>query len=252
MYYTKITFTPLEKLEITEDNVEDMDITSAIWGYTGDLLRNGQIYQNDKVLIHNDNVFQAFFFMPELDSLDEKYCNEYVNGSFIRIKERCEIAVEVLGRNTIVNPVCSCNDSSWYILYALKKDAFSPIVCGDCLKMIPTYKLPKMEIPAHIQSEIGWLADYYLIDQLWMYCGFDRFTYRQMSDIKSTLSKSGREICSAYENAIGKPFYYFLYYHSNSKKIWKTCPDCGGEWKLKDNIGNLSFKCDICRLVSYG
>jgi predicted nucleic acid-binding Zn ribbon protein len=82
-----------------------------------------------------------------------------------------------------------------------------------------------------------------------MYCGFDRFTYRQMSDVNSTLSKSGREICSAYENAIGKPFYYFLYHHP-SKKERKTCPDCGGEWRLDEDIGNLSFKCDECRLVS--
>jgi len=227
-----MTFTPLEKLEISEDSVEDMDITGIIWGYTGDLLRNGQIYHHDKVLIHNDNVFQAFFFMPELDSLDEKYCNEYVNRSLVRIKELCEISFEVIGRNTIVNPVCSCDDSTWYILFALKNDAFSPVVCGDCLNMIPIYKLPREEIPIKVQSEIGWLADYYFIDRLWMLCGFDRFTYRQMSDVNSALSKSGREICSTYENALDKPFYYFLYHHP-SKKVRKTCPVCGGEWHDK-------------------
>lgn len=251
MYYVKMTFAPFEKVEIIEDTLEDMDITHAIWGYIGDLLRNGQIYHNSHVSIHNNNMFQIFFFMPELDSLNEKYYTKDVIESCTRIKKWCEVSIEILGRNTVVNPVCSCNDSTWYILYALKSDAFSPIVCGHCLQMIPVYKLPHVENPKNMQPLIGWLADYYLIDTLWRYSSFDRFTYRQMSDIKSTLSKSGREICSAYEKVIDKPFYYFLYHDNNSKKVWETCPDCGGEWKLDEDIGILSFKCDKCRLVSW-
>jgi len=228
-----------------------MDMSGNIWGYTGDLLRNGQRYQNDCVLIHNNNVFQAFFFVPELNSLNEKYCNNYVLESLARIKKWCEIKVEVLGKSAVVNPVCSCSDSSWYILFARKIDAYSPIVCGDCLQMVPIYKLPQIEMPKASQYEIGWLADYYLIDKLWFYSSFDRFTYRQMSDIKSTLSKAGREICTTYEKALGKPFYYFLFHYSDYGRLRKNCPVCGSEWVLKDDIGNLSFKCDKCRLVSY-
>lgn len=250
MYYTKMTFTPLKKMEITENNVEDMDIAGNIWGYLGDLLRNGQVYE-DQSLIYNDNNFQAFFFMPELDSLEEKNCNRYVLESLAQIKQDYAVTHKVLGQNAVVNTVCSCRNSTWYFLYACHNYAFSPIICGDCSKMIPVYKLSQIELPKDCQSELGWQADYTLIDKLWFNSGFDHFTYRQMSNPKSKLSKTGREICAAYEKALGKPFYYFLFHYSASRRLRKKCPDCGGEWMLKDAIGHMTFKCDKCRLISY-
>jgi len=156
----------------------------------------------------------------------------------------------ILGQNAVVNTVCSCRDSAWYILYARRNYAFSPIVCGDCFKMIPLYKLSHVELSKACQPEIGWQADYELIDKLWFYSSFDRFTYRQMSDPKSQLSKAGREICVAYEKALDKPFYYFLFHYSDSGRLRKKCPDCGGDWMLEEDIDTLSFKCDKCRLVS--
>lgn len=250
MYYTKMTFTPFEKVEITENNVEDMDMTGNIWGYFGDLLRNGQIYK-EQSLIYNDGVFQAFFFMPDLDSLDEKNCNSYVLKSLSYINKEYAITAEVLGRNAVVNAACSCRDSSWYVLYTRQNYAFSPILCGDCFKMIPVYKLSQVELPKDCQSEIGWQADYELMDKLWLYSSFDRFTYRQVSDPKSTLSKAGREICATYEKVLGRPFYYFLFHYSESGRLRKKCPDCGSDWILEKDMGFLSFKCDKCRLVSY-
>ena len=251
MYYTKMTFTPFEKVELTENNVEDMDISGNIWGYLDDLRRNGQIYDKGEALIYNDNVFQAFLFIPELDSLDKKNCNTYVLKSLACIKEEYEVTSEILGRNSVINTVCSCQDSSWYILFTRRIYAFSPIVCGDCFKMIPVYRLSHVELPKDCQAEIGWQADYELIDKLWFYSSFDRFTYSQLSRPKSQLSKAGREICAAYEKILDKPFYYFLFYYSDSGRLRKKCPECENDWVLKENIGNLAFKCDKCRLVSY-
>ena len=250
MYYVKMIFASLEKIKITENNAEDMDISGNIWGYLGELHRNGQIYK-DQTLIYDDNVFQAFFFMPELDSLDEKNCNSYVIRELAAIKKEYAITYEILGKNAVVNEICSCKNSSWYILYARKDYAISPVFCGDCFKEIPVYKLSHIKLPKDCQSELGWQAEYDLIDELWFLSSFDRFTYRQMSNPESRLSKSGRKICASYEKVMKKPFYYFLFYYSESGKARKLCPVCGGDWVLKENIGVLSFKCDKCRLVSY-
>ena len=250
MYYIKMIFTPLEKVTITKNNVEDEDISGRVWGYLGSLCRNGQIYKGD-TLIYTEHVLQAFFEMPELDSLDEKNCNRYVIEALADIKKRFVVTFEVLGRNTEVNEICSCKDSSWYVLYTHRQHSASPIVCGDCLAAIPVYKFSDIELPKDLQPELGWQAEYNLIDELWYLSSFDRFTYGQMSNPKSQLSRSGREICAAYENAIGKPFYYFLFLcHSDSRKTRKLCPICDGDWALKEDIGKLSFKCDRCRLVS--
>ena len=219
-----------------------------VWGFLGDLFRNGQIYKNE--LIHHDGAFQAFFFMPEMDSLDEKYCTSYAIKGLTDIKKTYHITTEVLGSDTTVYGLCECDDPSWYILYTNQVYNMSPIVCGDCLKAIPTYKLSRVELPKNCQSELGWQWDYNLIHKLWYLSSFDRFTYRQMSDPKSQLSKLGMEICAAYENALGKPFYYFLFHSSTSGKAREQCPICGSDWKLDNNIGFISHKCDKCRMLS--
>ncbi|MCL2462464.1 MAG: Zn-ribbon-containing protein, partial [Defluviitaleaceae bacterium] len=60
-------------------------------------------------------------------------------------------------------------------------------------------------------------------------------------------------ICAAYEKALGKPFYYFLFYFDcqDASISREKCPVCGGDWMLEEKIGSISFKCDKCRLVSY-
>jgi len=249
MYYVKMTFTPFTKEEITENNVEDMDMSGDIWGYLGDLRRFGQIYK-DNMLIYSGCNFQAFFFMPELDSLDEKYCSNHVIKGHEEIKKEYAITTEVLGQNAVVNELCTCRDPSWYFLYTRRNYAISPIVCGDCFKMIPAYKLFHVELPPNCQSELGWQMDYELIDELWFLSSFDHFTYYQMSDPESQLSRSGREICAAYEKELDKPFYYFLFYYDEFEEDRKLCPICRSEWMLKENIGILTCKCDKCRLVS--
>ncbi|MCL2387789.1 MAG: Zn-ribbon-containing protein [Defluviitaleaceae bacterium] len=247
MYYIKMTFTPQSEAEITEENVEDESYN--LWGYLGDLRCNGQIYK-DFTIIYNDKTFQAFFLTPELDSIDEKNCRSYTNEKLAKIKNEYTITTEILGKNIVTEKFCTCAESSWYILYTCQSYAVSPIVCGDCLYMIPAYKFSHVQLPKACQPTLGWQADYDLIDQLWRYSSFDRFTYRQMSNPESQLSKSGREICAAYEHALNKPFYYFLYHFSDSKKSREQCPICKSDWALEENIGNMAFKCDKCRIIS--
>ncbi|MCL1872920.1 MAG: GNAT family N-acetyltransferase [Clostridiales bacterium] len=145
-----------------------MSVSGNIWGYLGELHRNGQIHK-DITLIYNDNSLQAFFFMPELDSLDEKNSSSYVVKGLMVISKDYAITSEILGRNAVVNEVYSCKNSSWYILYTHRDYTISPIVCGDCLKAIPVYKLPYIDFPKNCQHELGWQWDYELIDELWFH-----------------------------------------------------------------------------------
>lgn len=249
MYYVKMTFTPSNKINITENNIEDDIITGRIWNYLGNMSRYGQIFK-DMTLIYEKNVFHAFFLMPEIDSLDEKNCHRHTVDALADVRKKFGISTEILGSNSVVSEVCMCDDPSWYVLYGRRDYAFSPIVCGDCLKMIPAYKFLHIELPLDCPSEFGWLEDYCMINQLWFRSSFDRFTYRQMNDPESQLSKSGRKICAFFEKETKKPYYYHLFHYSDSKKNRGLCPDCGGNWILKESIGSITYKCDKCRLVS--
>jgi predicted nucleic acid-binding Zn ribbon protein len=240
-----MTFAPFEKSEITEENAEDL--AGPLWSFLGNLSRNGQAYKDE--LIHDGSIFTAFFSMPELDTLEEMNCNGFVLESFSEIRKKYRITTEILGRNAEAYKLCDCREPSWYILYTLFTCNMSPIICGDCRGMIPTYKFNHVELPKECQPILGWQREYDLITKLWLLSSFDGFTYRQQSNPKSELSKSGRDICATYEKALNKPFYYSLFYWSESGRArGKKCPVCGEAWTLKDD-DMLDYKCDKCRLV---
>lgn len=248
LYYVKMTFTPFEKVEITDENVGEL--SWPLWSFLGSLYRNGQAYKDQ--LIHDGGVFTAFFFMPELDAMEEKNCDGPVLEDLSKVRKQYEIVTEILGRDSATYKLCACKAPSWYILYTIYTYNMSPIVCGDCSGMIPAYKFNHVELPKGCQPALGWQSEYDLVTKLWHFSSFDRFTYRQQSSPNSELSKSGREICAAYEKALDKPFYYFLFHYSESGRTrGKKCPVCGNDWTSEEDIGNLNYKCDKCRLVSF-
>ena len=253
MYYIKLTFIPFHKPKTIDQNYIN-EISNVLWAYLGSLHRNGQVSEGS--LIQKDGIFYSYFFMPELDSLNEKYCEESTIKHLADIKKDFQVKTEILGKNTVPEfQTCTCQESSWYVLYTARTEKFGPIICGDCLDTIPVYKFDHRfearKDMKDIRTTLGWQKDYNLIDELWFNGYSDRFTYRQMSHPESRLSVDGMAICAAYEKALGKPFYYFMFHNWMSRKSNKMCPKCGGDWTLNEPIGDISKKCDPCRLVSF-
>jgi hypothetical protein len=93
----------------------------------------------------------------------------------------------------------------------------------------------------------SWQEIYKSIDKVWMYCLSDRFTFRQLSNPNSQLSKDGRDICTELENKLAKPVYYYIYHYN---KPLNACPSCGTPWTDSDNKKIVDLKCDACRLVT--
>jgi predicted nucleic acid-binding Zn ribbon protein len=82
--------------------------------------------------------------------------------------------------------------------------------------------------------------------------------YKQLADPKSDLSVTGRELCARIEKATEKPTFYYLmrYWCRNDGEATRTCPLCGGEWRLSDQekedktpFHRFHFRCNGCRLV---
>jgi predicted nucleic acid-binding Zn ribbon protein len=124
----------------------------------------------------------------------------------------------------------------------------SPVVCGDCGSTVPLYKLPKILGEDEYWSVLNWQRAYKACDELFMVGIGERFAYQRISKPANDLYELGKQICEAFENAIGKPFYYYLFrYYSPYKG---TCPVCGLQWKLgSDNKSFINYRCDYCRLV---
>ena len=244
----KISFIPRAPI------CDEEDISSLLWDYLGCLYKNGQILK-DYLLVKSVDSYIAFATVPDDGALDDAHNNIYVSKYLAEVKNKFEISIEIIGENMSTEKSCECAEKpEWYMLYTDWTDEESPVVCGRCGKSVPLYKLPYLRVEGtngHFEDEhfstLSWKDMYRAVDKLWMACLSDRFTFRQMHRLDSTLSKTGRYICKEFEELTGIPCYYYLF---NNRKTSSTCPSCGGNWKLTGEKTFIDYKCDNCRLVA--
>jgi predicted nucleic acid-binding Zn ribbon protein len=248
MKSVKLIFSP--KVEITDEEM----ITDLCWDYLGCLYKNGQILK-DYLFIKIVDGYIAFVTIPDDGALDDAHNNIYVSKYLDKIKNHFEIDREIIGENLNTGKTCDCAEKpNWYMLYTDWTDEESPVVCGNCGKSVPLYKLPYIRVEGtngHFEQEhfstLSWKDMYRAVDKLWIACLSDRFTFRQMHSLDSVLSKAGRYICKEIEELTGIPFYYYLF---NNRRTPSKCPSCGGNWKLAGEKTFIDYKCDMCRLVA--
>ena len=237
----RINFIPKKQIELDEDILE------PIWDFLGCLYKNGQILKNYELIEGREGLW-AFVTLPDDDALKTENNNIYVNKYLKVIQDYFNVSWKLLGRNMEQDKSCSCESPSWYMLYTDWTLLESPVVCGDCGKAVPLYKLPHiLNSEDEYYGVLGWQDAYKSTDKLWIYCLSDRFTFRQMHDPQSQLSKDGLSICKAFEEKMGTPFFYYLF---NNNRTNKTCPICGMDWKINDEKTFVDYKCKNCRLVA--
>jgi len=206
--------------------------------------------------ISEGKMFEVPFTM-EVDSLNKKHNNNYVNRQIEKIETLCnsKIAFKTLGKNYDNNTgPCECKNPRFYILFTNFLTILSPIICGSCDRAIPLYRLPMYEDDGYLPI-LSWESNYKACDTLQMNCEVgERWATNQMSAHNSQLSIQGREICKRIEVLTGKPTFYYLYNYrklSVAKDRQRKCPSCGQDWLLKKRLHNFyDFKCDTCKLIS--
>lgn len=241
MYLYKVILTPNSSKFKMSKSIENI-----IFEYMGVLYKNGQVMYNYEV-VKEETSYCVYCKFPEKTSLNKENNNRYVNEYYNKIKEIFKDELKYIGDDIEEDNICSCESTSWYMLYASYLEGETPIVCGDCGKSVPLYRLPKIMRQEEYLQELYWQRDYQNIDSLYISGLSDRFTYRQMNNPDSQLSKNGREICSEFEKVLKKPFYYYL---ANFKENLQKCPICGEAWEKNEKPKIVDFKCYNCRLVT--
>lgn len=231
------------------------DEQELIEDYLCTLYMNGQIYSDYNLIYVEQHKYKAFVNVPNLESISEKYNNEYVNRSYkyliVQIKE--------MGKNALYNPNCKCEKIPYYILSGSSETGTSsPIVCGKCGNEIPLYKAPYLFLEEEHFTLINYQKTYASVHELYMQSLSDRFTKNQLVNPKSSLNRQAFRIRKELENKIGKPVYLslsriFLDVKHDGKKINSDkCPKCGKDLiKCDYQIGLVKmFKCDDCKLIT--
>jgi len=236
----RITFTPKLNIDYNDDTLE------PIWDYLGCLYKNGQILESYD-LIEGQGCLWALVTLPDDEAIKAENNNVYANKYHNAVQELFTVSLEPLGKNMGQDESCSCKEPSWYMLYTDWTLSESPVVCGDCGKAVPLYKMPHILDTDEHHGVLGWQGAYNSTDKLWIYCLSDRFTFRQMHDPQSRLSEDGMSICKAFEEKLGKPFFYYLF---NNSRTNKKCPMCGADWKIRGEKTFVDYKCEKCRVVA--
>lgn len=241
MNYYKIKFIPLKPIK------NENEIVKLLWSYMSCLYKNGQILKSFEI-VKRDDIYLAFVTLPEDDALDKKYNNIYVTKDLNKINELFKLELELIGENLNEEKTCTCIEKPcWYMLYSRFLYVGSPIICGSCGLSVPLYKFPFIFNEKEYFSVLEWKEKYADVNSLFIDCLSDKFTYNQMNNVKSKLSKRGIEICKEFERVTDVPFYYFVYHY---EKTPITCPICKMEWKLNDQGAVVDYRCDSCRLVA--
>ncbi|NMC56703.1 MAG: DUF2310 family Zn-ribbon-containing protein [Eubacteriaceae bacterium] len=227
------------KIDFIDETISDK--SEFLFEFFAILYKNGQIHE-DYNIVENAANYIAFVTTPESNSLDKQYNSKYLDD----YSDKISITSEYIGNNLNTGEYCSCEQSSWYMLYTDYTKDESPLVCGDCGRQIPLYKVPYIMGTDEHFDIVSLQKVYRSIDRAWMYCLSDRFTKNQLSNPSSQLSKIAFKICNSLEDVLKKPVYYFLY---QPQKLPKQCPKCGQEWQDSKRKETVDFICHNCRIA---
>ncbi len=222
----------------------------------GAFRKDGHVLGRELTTVSTDRGLEAYLLVPGRDAFEEKFQNKWIARAIEELTATGLSGLEFieLGKEPTEPDSCACPEPSSYILFISYGELQSPVRCGDCFCPIPLYRLPRFESGEFVEV-VSWMEDYKSCDSLFMNSSTgERFGYREMSQVKSSLSRRGREICEYIERKTGINTYYFLqryYGRSRASEKSRKCPVCAGEWRLPERLHHLiDFKCHGCRLVS--
>ena len=219
----KIKFKP--RIAYSEDMPDTIDGVLAM------LYKNGQISEGWSIEKH-DQTYVANVVTTDDESLNPKYYNQYI----VKETENFDIEIKIVCDDTMASDSCHCLKHSSYILAVEPYMSSSPVICGDCGKEIPLYKVPCLYEEKEHYSILNFQKTYQAVLDLWFDSLSDRFTKRQITDFDSRLNQRGLDIRSELELKVDKPVYYLLRnpiggwfeFEKNNKSL-KICPKCGKE-----------------------
>lgn len=240
----------MEFLPIIDDIPHNIDIEEFLWDYLSCLYKNGQI-MNDYSLYKIENKYISIMTLSEDNSLNDAYNNEYVTKLKSQLEQYFKISLEYFGNNINYNDICTCETSSWYMMYTDYYTYESPIACGDCGKEIPLHKIPYYQEEKEHYTLLGWQRAYQSLDKLYIYSLNDRFTLRNLNNPKGTLFKIGMDIRKDLELKLHKPVYYYVFYPNEEiKRYHSRCPICNKVWEKSLNPDVVEYICKDCRLAT--
>lgn len=246
------------KLTALENDVAEqsrlLNVLIDQWRYNGQIIgREIPLYLTEDTNLQG---FAMRVICPEQTSLYPENNNAEVNHALEKA-EKCGLIFEgfqVIGDDLNSDQTASNSHPAWQMLYTTHLQSCSPLHSGENFAPIALYK--QLQNQPHLsQDVIKWQENWQACDQLQMNGAIlEHQALNEITDHQSTLTKHGRHLAQEIEKISHIPTYYYLYRvggKSLENEQHRHCPECGGNWALKEPIFEIfHFKCDQCRLIS--
>lgn len=222
-YIAKIVVYRTQQPEQDQELVEALDSLFASWRMSGRVL--GDILLTSE----SAETYSSFVMIPDQDALEQQYDNIYVKADFERIAANANQppVIEILGRDPSSAEVCSCQQSSLYVLYSYDVALESPLRCGDCGQPVPLYRIPYTYHDEEFFNIIAWNSSYQACDKLYMNSYvLEKEAEAQLFRLESDLGSLSKEVCRSISAASGVACYPFI---QTSEHEGQHCPFCNGE-----------------------
>jgi predicted nucleic acid-binding Zn ribbon protein len=225
-------------------------------GYLAALHKNGQIV-GDSPTAKIRGGYLVVVGVPRGDALHARHGNKWVRRAAARLVDGglCLPEVRLLGHEPETPSPCRCRRRSALILFTNFLSDESAVRCDACFRPVPLFTLPCTSDAGNYLDVLSWQSAYQAVDTLWIGSGVgEQYAHRQLSDVRSSLSRDGRELARLIEDKTRRPVYYYLMKHyglSDPHERRRRCPSCKRTWILAKPLhGIFDFRCDRCRLLS--
>ena len=209
------------------------------------LRKNGQVYEGFQV-VREDTAYAVYVIMPDKDALDLAFCTEETVNAVKDLAAIFLLEVIPLGEVISCESSCTCEASTWYMLYTDLSTAESPLVCGDCGKPVPLYKLPAILDKEGQSNFINWQDQFKALQSLDVYNYAHEMTEDAIYNPQSRSNKMGRALCRTLEKAKSVPVFYHL---EQKRTAGDACPVCGKAWSRTANEEISAKLCTFCRIA---
>ena len=245
--------------ELSFKVIADTDFTkaeTAIRNYIETLIFNGQVLGREFPTAWLQDKFNSRVVLPEEHSLQLQYHSLRGKAALEHLAHAglAYPQLQILGMDLMSSHTDPCSDHDYYILYSRFNETCSPLRCAAHFAPVPLYKGASTQ-PDHEQL-IRWQLQYQALDEIQMQQSrvLEKSAERSLQQLHSKLNQQGRMLARNLEQTSNKPVFYALYSGSSRNcetEANKTCPGCGGNWRLAQPLHDLfDFKCDTCRLLS--
>lgn len=203
-----------------------------IWERPNELRKvNGKL--EFTVVFADTKSFENWLENENINKFYDKYFDEFLAEKSISIQEK-DVILEI---DKVFN--CSCETSTFYLLYGRRYGYTNELNCGNCLGNIPYSK-----IPTSIKIE-QWQRHHERVYRNWLDSGIlEGSSTSQLKNYKKgVLNKEGEKIRKELAEFFGKPVYHEYFIEEPDEN--KTCVICGGKG-TKSGLKRPSRICKKC------